>query len=677
MNRPSPRFPGGERNEPTGPGARGAGHDGPPGDGGDTRRSPRQHPGTANYPADDQRTPRRSSGARSSRGPADNAYLPPRTHNPHLPPLDGDGQDAHPDDGTTERIGSTKAMPTDPSGTDRMPKKLTVARVAAMRSRQLTSRGLGKIYQAATADGADQSGLTALTMPVIVNFAVDAAMAVGLANTLFFAAATGESKANVGLYLALTIAPFALIAPLIGPLLDRLQHGRRIAMAGTFGLRTVLALLIMANCSWDAAAEQLQYDPWVLYPCALGLLVLSKSFGVLKSAVTPRVVPPTIDLPMVNSRLTTFGLLGGTILGGAIAGIFEMLLGKVLPFHLPGAIAWLAVIAAVGAWLCMRIPSWVEVTEGEIPTTLTYHGEPATHAPDDHAGPGGLKSSARETAGRLAAKMRQPLGRKVVAGLWGNATIRIMTGFLTLYVAFYAKAQQDVHSDWTQLLLLGAVGAAAGIGNFLGNGLGTRLELKNPPRIVVWCTAACFVGAALAAIFGNIIVATAATLVASGTSAIGKVCLDSSIQDDLPEESRASAFGRSETVLQLGWVFGASLGVLLPTTLWIGFTVVAVLMAVGLLQTVLTTRGSSLMPGIGGQRPDYAAPTVAFAAAPNGPVRNRPAPDNGAAPNGAAPRRASEGPPTSEAPTRAQPRQRRGPGGDPTRKMPTNRSGPS
>ncbi len=638
-----------------------------PGDDND-RRSPRQHPGAANYPVDESRSRRPAGGRSGVRGPGDQAYLPPRTHNPHLPPLEGEyGYDesgygpGRPDDTATDRFGGTKAMPTEqtPNGA---PKKLTVTRVAAMRSRQLTSRGIGKIYQAATADGADRSGLTALTLPVIVNYAVDAAMAVALANTLFFAAATGESKTNVGLYLLLTIAPFALIAPLIGPLLDRLQHGRRIAMATTFGLRTVLALLIVTNSSWDAAAGQLQYDPWVLYPCALGLLVLSKSFGVLKSAVTPRVVPPSIDLPRVNSRLTTFGLIGGTIVGGGVAAFFELLLAKVLPFHVPGAMAWLAVIAAVGAWLCMRIPSWVEVTEGEIPTTLTYHGEPAmSHAPDkDGEGHGGLRG-ARRTANALAEKMRQPLGRKVVAGLWGNATIRILTGFLTLYIAFYAKAQQDVHSDWTQLLLLGTVGVAAGIGNFIGNGLGTRAELKNPPRIVVWCTTACFVGATMTAIFGSIVVATIATLVASGTSAIGKVCLDSLIQDDLPEESRASAFGRSETVLQLGWVFGATLGVLLPTTLWIGFTVVAVLLGIGLLQTVLTTRGSSLLPGIGGQRPDYAAPTVAFMAAD---------------PSRSATRRGAHGSP-AEAATRAQPRQprRRRPSDDTTRKMPTDRTG--
>ena len=87
---------------------------------------------------------------------------------------------------------------------------------------------------------------------MVANFAVDAAMAVALANTLFFAAATGDSKVNVGLYLALTIAPFAVIAPLIGPVLDRMQHGRRIAMASTFVLRAILGLLIIANSGWDA-----------------------------------------------------------------------------------------------------------------------------------------------------------------------------------------------------------------------------------------------------------------------------------------------------------------------------------------------------------------------------------------------------------------------------------------
>ena len=83
--------------------------------------------------------------------------------------------------------------------------------------------------------------------------------------------------------------------------------------------------------------------------------------------------------------------------------------------------------------------------------------------------------------------------------------------------------------------------------------------------------------AALAAALPGIATAAAVGLVGAAASALAKVSLDAVIQRDLPEESRASAFGRSETVLQLAWVSGGALGVLLPhDTFWIGFTVVAV-----------------------------------------------------------------------------------------------------
>ncbi|WP_372493175.1 MFS transporter [Gordonia alkaliphila] len=511
----------------------------------------------------------------------------PRTQNRHLPPLDD------PDTQVIDDPATAAAPPTHGRRTDYVPpEKVTVMRVMARRSKYFAGRGVDMVHRAATADGADRSGLTALTMPVIANNAVDAAMAVALANTLFFAAATGESKVNVGLYLALTIAPFAVIAPLIGPLLDKLQHGRRIAMATTFGLRAVLALLIIVNSSWDPVTHQMQYKPWILYPCALGLMVLSKSFGVLKSAVAPRVLPPTIDLVRVNSRLTMFGLIFGTIVAGGLAAAIDLILGTWLPLHIPGAMVFLCLLAIVGAYFCMKIPAWVEVTEGEVPTTLTYRDGEQESAPADAATGGRGRLSAR-----LAATMRQPLGRTVVTSLWGNGTIRILTGFLTLYIAFYAKAQSG-SSGWAQLMMLGAVGAAAGIGNGIGNGIGTRLELKHPPRIIVASTGAAAGAAVLTAIFGSLLMVVVAALIASGVSAIAKVCLDSTIQDDLPEASRASAFGRSETVLQLCWVLGASLGVVLPTTLWIGFTVVAVLMAAGFAQTVMTSRGATLVPGV-------------------------------------------------------------------------------
>jgi hypothetical protein len=422
------------------------------------------------------------------------------------------------------------------------------------------------VHRAATADGADKSGLTALTWPVVANFATDAAMAVALANTLFFAAATGESKDKVALYLLITIAPFAVIAPLIGPALDRLQHGRRVALAASFALRTVLAVVLID--SYDAATGG--FPSWVLYPCALAMMVLSKSFSVLRSAVTPRVMPPTIDLVRVNSRLTVFGLLGGTIVGGGIAGGIEYGCDRL--FQLPGALFVVIAVTVAGVWLSMRIPRWVEVTTGEVPATLSYRqGPQRRNWPDE----------VRRASGAL----RQPLGRNIITALWGNCTIKVMVGFLFLYPAFVAKAHQA--NSWVQLGMLGVIGAAAAVGNFAGNFASARLRLGQPA----------------VAVAGNLLMAAIATLVTSGSSAIAKAALDASLQDDLPEESRASAFGRSESTLQLAWVLGGALGVLLYTDLWVGFSVVASVLILGLAQTVVSFHGDSLIPGLGGNRP--------------------------------------------------------------------------
>ncbi|MGE2718055.1 MFS transporter [Mycolicibacterium litorale] len=514
------------------------------------------HPGMANYPSDggSYRRPRRES------MPSANRWLPP---------LDDQSRSDH----HYER----------PPGVGAGAGKVTVTRAAAQRSREMGSRMYGLVHRAATADGADKSGLTALTWPVVANFAVDAAMAVALANTLFFAAASGESKSKVALYLLITIAPFAVIAPLIGPALDRLQHGRRVALAASFLLRTALVVLLIAN--YDGAGG---YESWVLYPCALGMMVLSKSFSVLRSAVTPRVLPPTIDLVRVNSRLTTFGLLGGTVVGGGVAAGAEYLLNL---FHLPGALYVIVAVTVAGAALSMRIPKWVEVTAGEVPATLSYHG-----------GSGGLR---REPPQQRTGKARQPMGRNTITALWGNCTIKVMVGFLFLYPAFVAKSHDA--TGWEQLRILGLIGAAAAVGNFIGNMTSARLQLGHPARLVVRAATAVTAAALVTAVTGNLLVAAVATLITSGASAIAKASLDASLQDDLPEESRASAFGRSESLLQLAWVAGGATGVLIYTELWIGFTTITAVLILGLAQTVVSYRGESLIPGFGGNRPVLAA----------------------------------------------------------------------
>ncbi|MCE7009062.1 MFS transporter [Kibdelosporangium philippinense] len=435
-------------------------------------------------------------------------------------------------------------------GLPQAPKKLTVTRVAALRSKQLTQQAVGAFKRAANADGADKSGLTSLTYATMLNYASDAAMAVALANTLFFAAASADSsKGKIALYLLITVAPFALVAPVIGPALDKIQRGRRLAMCVASAGQALMCIVMATN-----------FDSWLLYPAALGKMVLSKSFTVLKAAVTPRVLPPEITLSKTNARLTTFGLVAGMVFGGIAAGLTQM-------FDSEGALWFTAVICVVGAVQGMRIPAWVEVTEGEVPATL----------------------SATPTRPK-----RQPMGRHVVISLWANGTVKVLTGFLMMFSAFAIRAETEGQA-FQQLLLLGIIAAAAGIGSFGGNAIGTRLLVNRPDQMVLGCVVACVTATVVATILPGIGTMAIVGLIAATAAALAKNSLDAVIQHDLPEESRASAFGRSETVLQLGWVFGGALGVLLPTTFWVGFLVISVILGLGLAQTILATKGNSLL----------------------------------------------------------------------------------
>ncbi|TCO58142.1 MFS transporter [Actinocrispum wychmicini] len=444
-----------------------------------------------------------------------------------------------------------EAAPSRPTGgLPQAPKKLTVTRVAALRSKQLTQQAVHAFKRAANADGADKSGLTALTYATMLNYASDAAMAVALANTLFFAAASADSsKGKIALYLLITVAPFALVAPVIGPALDRIQRGRRLAMCVASAGQALMCVLMAT-----------QFTTWWLYPAALGKMVLSKSFTVLKAAVTPRVLPPDITLSKTNARLTVFGLFAGMVFGGIAAGMLKL-------FDSSGALWFTAIICVVGAVQAMKIPAWVEVTEGEVPATLS-----AT----------------------AVKPKRQPMGQHVVVSLWANGTVKVLTGFLMMFSAFAVRAETE-GKPIQQLLLLGLIAAAAGVGSFGGNAIGTRLHVHKPEQMVIGCVIASLCATVLATIMPGIGTMAVVGLIAATAAALAKNSLDAVIQDDLPEESRASAFGRSETVLQLGWVFGGALGVLLPATFWVGFLVVSLLLALGLLQTIMANRGTSLL----------------------------------------------------------------------------------
>jgi hypothetical protein len=428
------------------------------------------------------------------------------------------------------------------------PQRLTVTRVAADRTRQLGGAAVRRVRAYGRADGAGESGLAGLFWVNALHMAGDALIAVSLAGTLFFAAASDAQRGNVALYLLVTMAPFALVAPVIGPALDRLQRGRRWALAGSLLGRALLAVLMAVH-----------HDDLALYPAALGVLVLSKAFNVLRAAVVPRVLPATMSLTSANARMSVFGLTAGGVVGAVGAGIAALL-------GFGWELSATAAVFAGAAVLALRLPRHVDV--------------PGTEEPADV-----LRTAPLTVPGR-----RRATTPHVVTALRATAALRGLTGFLTIFSAFLVQA--TVAGGWEATLALGGIAAAAGAGSLLGTGIGTRLQTASPDRVVLAAAGAAAAITVLAACFFSLPMAALVAGVAAVTNALGKAALDAIIQREVPDNLRASAFARSETWLQLAWVLGGALGVALPTTGWLGFTVAAALLvlAVGLILWSLRTR---------------------------------------------------------------------------------------
>lgn len=397
---------------------------------------------------------------------------------------------------------------------------------------------------------ARKSGLTALAAVTSLNFACDAILAVALANTLFFAAATAESEQNVALYLALTIAPFALLAPILGPLLDRWQSGQRLSMSLSFSVRAFFAILLALN-----------FSTWLLYPLSLGILVTSKSFGIVRASVTPAVAPPSLNLVNINSRLTIVGHVWGTLTAGGLAAILVKVGSHTWPLWL------LAIAATIAAYLCFLIPA----TDGDPQT-------PTAGTPSDTSG-----WIAKLKSIYLPEKLTT-LTRVVVANC---ATNRLITGFLTLFLAFVVK-EQSAGSAVAQASLLATFGAMAAAGTFCGNWAGSHIRVRAAAHTTLGALTVSVVALSVAAVYSDILGDHLMWLapvvgVCAAMSSITKVTMDTVVQQTSSARFRASIFGRVETVLQLSWVCGGGLGILLPAALNPSFIIVAVIAAAALL----------------------------------------------------------------------------------------------
>ena len=446
----------------------------------------------------------------------------------------------------------TQPIPPAPSGFARTAQGISKATRGTAR---VVARGSTAAYAGARkfthSGGAGESGFSRLLELHAFTTAGDAAVAISLAGTLFFTVPTGEATGQVALFLVLTMLPFAVVAPLIGPFLDRFRRGRRWAIGATLAIR--------AFCCWVLAGAVVDESP-AFYFAALGCLVASKAYGVTRASAVPRLLPTTFTLVKANSRIS--------LTGTGAAAISAPLAVGAATIGAEWALRYAAVLFAVGTVLAILLPAKVDSSEGEEQVDLT---------PDAEARRKGVA-----------------ITRAVVNGLRSNSGLRLLSGFLTIFMAFTLR-EPPASMGWTAdpMILLGLVVGGAGAGNTIGTLIGSAASSKAPEKVVIGVLFLDVVVLATVGVFFTWWTAVILGLTVGICQSLGKLSLDAMIQRDVPERVRTSMFARSETLLQLGWVTGGLIGIglfSLDATPRIGLLVIGALLIAWLVMVVTKAR---------------------------------------------------------------------------------------
>jgi hypothetical protein len=334
----------------------------------------------------------------------------------------------------------------------------------------------------------------------------DALVALALAGSLFFSVPEASARSRVVLYLALTVAPFSVVAPLLSAYLDRHRGGLRVTLAVANVGRGLLTWLMATRL-----------DSLLLFPITFGILVLSRIALVTKAAALPVAVPEGRTFVDANASLSKFSALAGFV---------------VVPIGL-GLIRW---------------PG----ERYEVLAAAILFGLAALPALGISGGRGRRKRAEVEAArgGPPPVAVRQ--------ALVAMAGIRALVGFLVFHLAF------SLRREGLGSLGLGFLLGSAALGSLLGAVVAPRLRrgLREEGIIVVSLLIA--VAASILAAFKFGVPAVAVLVGAFGiTSGATKVAFDSIVQRDVNEAARGRAFARFEAGLQLSWVAGAMVPVLL------------------------------------------------------------------------------------------------------------------
>jgi len=360
----------------------------------------------------------------------------------------------------------------------------------------------------------------------------EAAMVVALADSFFFDVDPNGARSKVLGFLLVSFAPFLLVAPMIGPAIDRVRGGRRFIVQLAATARIVIQLLMIQFI-----------DDIALFPLVFVALVLQKTYTVSKSALVPAVVRTDRELVEANSKL---GLIAGA------AGALAVMPAAALQYGVgvTATLAYGAGLFGVALFASFRLPRELVIR------------------PDT---PSAASHEAATTSLQLA---------------WvAMLILRASAGFMLFHLAFLFRGQDD------EKLLIGLAVGLSSLGTMTGNAIAPRLRRAlHEERMITVALALNAIAGVSAAVVGGARAGIMVAVVVNFSAAIGRLSFESIVQRDGPETNRGQAFARFETRFQLGWVIAAVLPVLLEISGSVGFLLVGVVAAAAVVNYVAGVR---------------------------------------------------------------------------------------
>jgi len=368
----------------------------------------------------------------------------------------------------------------------------------------------------------------------------ETAMTLALANSLFLSISPDAARTKVILFLAVSMAPFAIVAPFVGPLVDRMRGGQRMVVLMVAILRAIVLIGMMQSL-----------DSLTLFPLAFASLVLAKTYSIAKSSLVPTTVVGSDGLVEANSKL------------GQIAGITGF-------------------IVVVPVWLLQLISSQAALGFGVIAFLAA-----ALNA-------NRLPKTVVATTPADALETEELHSASVVVAANAMRVLRGVVGFMFFHLAFWLR-REIAGTAWFGLAI-GLSGLATLGANFVGPSL--RKKIREETMLLLALVSVGIVGIGTAwygRITGGILLAA----VVNAAAAIGRLAFEATVQSGAPDANRGRAFSRFETQNQMAWVAGGLVPVIFAPAGWVGFAVVG---AVGVVGAVMYARMRAMTIGSRGER---------------------------------------------------------------------------